>query len=95
MTVHIYYYQYNLYIMYDLYMFIRYLVSKAQVFKDTKFGLDNWYECAKLLFLLLNKETSGPYTNKPLLKTDFSQRKEYLAIAQGFAGSISAQYKHL
>jgi hypothetical protein len=34
MAVYIYYYQYNLY-MYDLCIFIRYLVSITQVLKDT------------------------------------------------------------
>jgi hypothetical protein len=34
MAVYIYYYQYNLY-MYDLCMFIRYLVSVTQVLNDT------------------------------------------------------------
>jgi hypothetical protein len=44
MAVYIYYYQYKVY-MYDLCMFIRYLVSITQVLKDTHFGLDNWCEC--------------------------------------------------
>jgi hypothetical protein len=32
--------------------FIRYLVSITQVLKDTSFGLDNWYGCAKLLLFV-------------------------------------------
>jgi hypothetical protein len=39
--------------MYDLCMFIRYLVSITQVLKDTYFGLDNWCECGNVLILLL------------------------------------------
>jgi hypothetical protein len=56
MAVYIYeyYYQYNLY-MYDLCMFIRYLVSITQVLKDTEFGLDNWCKCGNL-FIYLNAE---------------------------------------
>jgi hypothetical protein len=34
--------------MYDLCMFIRYLVSITQVIKDTSFGLYNWCECGNL-----------------------------------------------
>jgi hypothetical protein len=49
MAVYIYYYQYNL-CMYDLYMFIRYVVSITQVLKDTYFGPDNWYECRNLFY---------------------------------------------
>jgi hypothetical protein len=37
--------------MYDLFMFIRYLVSTTQVLKDASFGLDNWGECGNLLLL--------------------------------------------
>jgi hypothetical protein len=47
MAVFIYYYQYNLY-MYDLCMFIRYLVSITQVLKII--WADNCYECGNLLF---------------------------------------------
>jgi hypothetical protein len=34
--------------MYDLCMFIRYLVSITQFLKDTQFGLDNWGKCGNL-----------------------------------------------
>jgi hypothetical protein len=34
--------------MYDLCLFIRYLVSITQVLKDTQFGLDDWCECGIL-----------------------------------------------
>jgi hypothetical protein len=47
MAVCIYYYQYNLYV-YELCIFIRYLVSITQVLKDTSFGLDNWCESVNL-----------------------------------------------
>jgi hypothetical protein len=41
--------------MYDLCMFIRYLVSITQVRKDTKFGLNNWCECGKKDFSDITK----------------------------------------
>jgi hypothetical protein len=37
--------------MYDLCMFIRYLVSITQVRKDTEFGLDNWCDCGNYLYI--------------------------------------------
>jgi hypothetical protein len=48
MAVYIYYYQYNLNL-YDLCMFILYLVSITRVLKDTSFGLDNWSECGNII----------------------------------------------
>jgi hypothetical protein len=39
--------------MYDVYMFIRYLVSITQVRKNTYFGLDDWCECGNYYLLLL------------------------------------------
>jgi hypothetical protein len=39
--------------MYELCMFIRYLVSTTQVLKDTEFGLDKWCECGKLLIYFI------------------------------------------
>jgi hypothetical protein len=38
--------------MYDLCMFICYLVYITQVRKDTYFGLDNWYECGNLFHIM-------------------------------------------
>jgi hypothetical protein len=39
--------------MYDLCMFIRYLVSLTKVLKNTEFVLDNWCECGNLLFIII------------------------------------------
>jgi hypothetical protein len=39
--------------MYDLSMFIRYLVSLTQVLKDTLFWLDNWRECGNLFIFII------------------------------------------
>jgi hypothetical protein len=49
---YIHYYRYIL-CMYDICMFIRYLVSITQVLKDTLFGLDNWCQCGDL-FIFIN-----------------------------------------
>jgi hypothetical protein len=46
------YFEIYLYI-YDLSMFIRYLVSITQVLKGTSFGLHNWCECGNLLFYIV------------------------------------------
>jgi hypothetical protein len=48
----VYYYQYNLH-MYDLCIFIHYLVSITQVRKETSFGLDDWCECENLLLFII------------------------------------------
>jgi hypothetical protein len=48
--------------MYDLCMFIRYLVSETHVLKDIQFGLDNRWEYGNLLLLLLfMAQHSDPY----------------------------------
>jgi hypothetical protein len=39
--------------MYDLCMFIRYLVSITQVLKVTLLGLDNWCECRGILITFI------------------------------------------
>jgi hypothetical protein len=40
--------------MYELCLFIRYLVSITQVLKDTSFGLDNWCECGKFIIIIIH-----------------------------------------
>jgi hypothetical protein len=39
--------------MYDVRMFIRYLVSITQILKDTKFGFDNGVSVENLLLLFI------------------------------------------